>query len=131
AGWRGAVAGVVEATIAAMEGLGARRTRIVAAVGPCINQGAYEVGPEFEADLLARDAANARYFKPASEATPPPFDLPPYVARSLRLWRGPRTGRGGSGSLHLRQRIAFLSYRRSTHRSEADYGRQISAIVLT
>ena len=64
AGWRGAIGGVLEATLAAMEGLGARRDRIVAAVGPCIRQPAYEVGPEFEQEFLARDPSSARFFTP-------------------------------------------------------------------
>lgn len=129
AGWRGAVAGVVEAAIAAMEGIGARRARIVGAVGPCINQDAYEVGPEFEAELLGQDAANARYFKRATPVSRAHFDLPRYVGGRLAAARiatveitAPCTYENES---------LFFSYRRSQHRSEPDYGRQISAIVLT
>ncbi len=76
AGWRGALSGVVEAAIEAMEGLGAKRERIRAAVGPCIGQGAYEVGPEFEAEFLDRDSDSARFFTPANVGLGGPhFDL--------------------------------------------------------
>lgn len=128
AGWRGAVGGVLEAAIAAMVGAGARAERIRAAVGPCINQHAYEVGPEFEAELLALDAANARFFARPDPTGRPRFDLPGYVAARL--------GRAGIGTIERcspctdRNESEFFSYRRSQRRGEADYGRQISAIVV-
>lgn len=128
AGWRGAVGGVLRATIAAMEGLGARRERIVAAVGPCINQASYEVGPEFEAELLARDPANSRYFRRHEASGRALFDLPGYIegrlaALGLKLIERQTQCTYGNES-------RLFSYRRATHRSEPDYGRQISAIVL-
>src|SRR5690606_11024751 len=79
AGWRGALGGILESTIAAMVGLGADRSRIRAAVGPCINQSAYEVGPEFEAEFLRADPENARFFARNSTGTRSHFDLPGYV----------------------------------------------------
>jgi YfiH family protein len=129
AGWRGALAGVVEAAVAAMEGMGAARSRIRAAVGPCIGLAAYEVGPEFEAAFLAADGANARFFARPPAADRPRFDLGAYVLH--RLQRA-----GVTGALRLEActsagREEFFSYRRSRTANEADYGRQISAIVLT
>ena len=129
AGWRGALTGVLEATIAAMEGLGAARARIVAAVGPCISQPAYEVGPEFEAQFLAADPTNARWFQRARPDARPHFDLPGFVAGRLAA--------AGLAAVERRSpctfanEAQFFSYRRTTKAREPDYGRQISAIVLT
>jgi polyphenol oxidase len=129
AGWRGALGGIIESTIAAMESLGAQRARIRAAVGPCINQAAYEVGPEFEAEFLKASADYAVFFNRASPGSRPHFDLPGFVMMRL--------GRAGVGTT---ERVAhctyeneskFFSFRRTTHRKEADYGRQISAIMVT
>jgi len=129
AGWRGAVGGVVEAAIEAMISIGAARQRIVAAVGPCINQAAYEVGPDFEAQLLALDPANSRYFKWAEAEARPHFDLPAYVAGRLA---GARIATVEiAAPCTYANESKFFSYRRSQHRSETDYGRQISAILLT
>lgn len=128
AGWRGATGGVLEAAIAAMVAAGATRARIRAAVGPCINQPAYEVGPEFEAEVLALDPANARFFARATPASRPHFDLPAYVAARL--------GRAGIGAIERRSPCTdgneseFFSYRRSQRLAHPDYGRQISAIVV-
>ncbi|MEQ1710448.1 MAG: peptidoglycan editing factor PgeF [Hyphomicrobium sp.] len=128
AGWRGATGGVLEATIAAMVSAGAVQARIRAAVGPCINQSAYEVGPEFEAAVLALDAANARFFGRATASSRPHFDLPAYVAARL--------GRAGIGAIERRtpctdrNESEFFSYRRSQRLGDPDYGRQISAIVV-
>lgn len=128
AGWRGATGGVLEAAIDAMVAAGAVRTRIRAAVGPCINQAAYEVGPEFETEVLALDPANARYFARATPASRPHFDLPGYVAARL--------GRAGIGAIERRTPCTdrnesdFFSYRRSQRLGHPDYGRQISAIVV-
>lgn len=128
-GWRGAVGGVLEATVASMEGLGARRSRIRAAVGPCIGQDAYEVGPEFEAQLLALDPAHARFFARKPGAPRPFFDLPGFVEHQL--------GRAGLASVERQSPCTyeneslFFSYRRMQRQKQADYGRQISAIVLT
>jgi len=129
AGWRGAVGGILESTIAAMEGLGAARGRIRAVVGPCISQTAYEVGPEFEAALLDRDAGNARFFVRPSAGVRPHFDLPGYVESRLQ--------RSGIGEVDRQTPCTFpgdsrfFSFRRSQKLSEPDYGRQISAIVVT
>jgi YfiH family protein len=128
AGWNGALAGVTDSAIAAMIGLGARREHIHAAIGPCIGQAAYEVGPEFPPRFLAQDDANARFFTPSPRADHWQFDLPGYVAHRL--------AQAGIGAVENLARCtyedekAFFSYRRATHRNEPDYGRQISAIML-
>ncbi len=130
AGWRGAIGGVLEATLAAMEGLGARRDRIEVAVGPCITQPAYEVGPDFEQEFLARDPASATFFAraPAQSRARPHFDLPGYVLdRLIRAGLAPVP----ASPCTYAGIDDFFSYRRSQARNEADYGRQISAIVLT
>jgi YfiH family protein len=129
AGWRGALAGIVEAALDAMEGLGAARRRVRAAVGPCIGPGAYEVGPEFEAAFLAQDPASARFFARPDAQSRPYFDLPGYVA--LRLQQAGCTGVSGADACCYTHEENFFSYRRSRVRGEADYGRQVSAIVLT
>jgi YfiH family protein len=129
AGWRGALSGVIESTLAAMEGLGARRQRIRAAVGPCIGQAAYEVGPEFEQEFLQQDMVNARFFSRQSPQLRPHFSLAAYAEDRLR-----RAGIGEVASLApctYAHADDFFSYRRSRAQKEADYGRQISAIVLT
>ncbi len=128
AGWRGAVAGIVEATVAEMEKAGARRERICAAIGPTISQSNYEVGPEFLAELLALDAGNAEFFvhPPGARAH---FDLPGFVAR--RLDRLELAAVDRSAPCTYANESLFFSFRRTTHRSEPDYGRQISAIVVT
>jgi hypothetical protein len=129
AGWRGAVAGIVEATIAEMERAGARRERIRAAIGPTISQAAYEVGPEFEAEVVALDPANRAFFTAREPGTRPRFDLPGFVARRLdRLGLG--AVERASPCTYANESL-FFSFRRATHRCEPDYGRQISAIVVT
>jgi YfiH family protein len=130
AGWRGAIGGVLEATLAAMEGLGARRDRIEAAVGPCIMQPNYEVGPEFEHEFLTRDPSSAPFFsRPQDDPQGRPhFDLPGYVLQRLK-----RAGLApvDAASCTYAGAEDFFSYRRSRADSENDYGRQISAIALT
>jgi YfiH family protein len=126
-GWKGALGGVLEATIAAMEKLGAQRDRIRVALGPLIRQENYEVGPEFVARFTADDPANARYFAPSAKASHAMFDLPSYIA--VRL------ARAGVGLEDLKlctyaDPARFFSYRRTTHRAEPDYGRHVNAIVL-
>jgi hypothetical protein len=128
AGWRGAAGGVLEQTVAAMEGLGARRERIRAALGPCINQQSYEVGPEFEADLLARDPANAAFFAPLGHGGRSHFDLPGYVMGRLSRLGLAATER--QATCTYENESEFFSFRRTTHRKEPDYGRQLSAIML-
>jgi YfiH family protein len=129
AGWRGTLYGVLEATIAAMQSLGAERRRIRAAIGPCINQAAYEVGCEFEAEFLRHDRQNGRFFKRCTPGAPPRFDLPGYVEQ--RLARAGLDVVERSSLCTYENESLFFSYRRSRHRNESDYGRQISAIVVT
>jgi YfiH family protein len=128
AGWKGAKNGVVARTVDAMTGLGARRERIVAAVGPHIGFRSYEVGPEFPARFLAEDPAHARLFRPAGRAGHHLFDLGGYVDHCL--------ARAGVGAVHhgpwdtLAEADRFFSYRRAKLAGEPDYGRGLSAIVL-
>jgi YfiH family protein len=126
AGWRGALGGVLESAVAAMERCGARRDRIIAAIGPMIRQPSYEVGP----DLIAAFSGptDARFFRPAERAGHAFFDLAGYIASRLHA----------AGIAHVDDLDActyaddkrFFSYRRSVHRNEDDYGRHISAIAL-
>ena len=127
AGWRGALGGVAEATIEAMEKLGARRERVQAAVGPCIGRESYEVGPEFPAPFLAQDEANAIFFRTAPRAGHFLFDLAGYLARRLQ-----RAGVGAAATGHdtLTGTEDFFSYRRNTLQGVRDYGRGLSAIAL-
>lgn len=127
AGWKGAFSGVLENTIAAMEGLGARRERIVAVLGPSIGPKNYEVGPEFVARFVEADANNVGYFAPSAKSGHAMFDLNLYTVD--RLTRAGVTA-DGLGRCTYAEEDLFYSYRRSTHRKEPDYGRQISAIVL-
>jgi hypothetical protein len=127
AGWRGALAGVTDATIEAMEKLGARRENIHAAVGPCIGQASYEVDEGFRARFLHADADNARFFADGPSGKPH-FDLEAYVVHRLIA-----AGIDEIEALNLDTYAdpeRFFSYRRSTHRGEADYGRQLSAIAI-
>jgi YfiH family protein len=125
AGWKGAIAGVTDATIAAMEALGARRERIVAAVGPCIAQASYEVDEAFRDRFLAADPGNALFF--AAGATGHcQFDLEHYVAHRLDMAGIDAVERLGLDTYADPAR--FYSYRRATHRGEPAYGRQISLI---
>lgn len=127
AGWRGALAGVTDAAIAAMERLGARRENIHAAVGPCIAQPSYEVDQAFRARFLEHDADNARFFV-TGHSGKPHFDLEAYVVHRLIA-----AGIDEVEALNLdtySDTERFFSYRRSTHRGEADYGRQLSAIAI-
>ena len=128
AGWRGALGGVLEATVAAMRKLGADPRRIRAGIGPCIAQTSYEVGPEFPAPFLAERAENAAFFRPAPRAQHFLFDLAGYAAARLR-----RLGLGQvehSGGDTAAEDERFFSYRRSCLRKEPDYGRELSAICL-
>jgi purine-nucleoside/S-methyl-5'-thioadenosine phosphorylase / adenosine deaminase len=128
AGWRGALGGVIEATLDAMESLGADRTRVAVALGPTIAQANYEVGPEFVERFLAADADNARFFTPSKRAGHAMFDLPGYIAA-----RAKAAGIGNFEDLGLctyAEPDRFYSYRRMTQRGEADYGRHINAIAL-
>ncbi|GAA6189052.1 peptidoglycan editing factor PgeF [Litorivita sp. NS0012-18] len=127
AGWRGAVDGVLEATVEAMVALGAARGAITAVIGPTISQRAYEVGPEFFEDFIADDPDNSRFFA-GGAGDRMQFDLPAFGLARLR-----RAGVGHAEwirhcTYHDAER--FYSYRRTTHAGEADYGRLISAIRL-
>lgn len=127
AGWRGALAGVTDSTMVAMEQIGAKRERIAAAVGPCIGQDSYEVDEGFRSRFLAADAVNARFFA-EGPAGKPHFGLEAYVAARLRA-----AGIGRVETLGLdtyADADRFFSFRRSTHRGEPDYGRQISMVAL-
>lgn len=127
AGWKGAFGGVLEGTVAAMEALGARRDRIVAVLGPSISRRNYEVGPEFIDRFEKADKDNARYFAPSARPGHALFDLNAYTVDRL--------GAAGVAAACLDrctygEEENFFSYRRSVHRGEPDYGRQISAILL-
>ncbi len=126
-GWKGAIGGVLENTIAAMENLGASRSSIIAAIGPLIRQPSYEVGAEFVARFSEGDAGNARFFVPSTRADHSMFDLAGYIR--LRLERAGILMIDDVGvDTYADER--FFSYRRTTHRKEPDYGRNIHAIVL-
>jgi len=127
AGWKGALTGVVEATIAAMEKLGARRENVRAAIGPCIGRESYEVGPEFPARFLEQDEANAAFFRPAARAGHSMFDLAGYLVHRVA-----RTGVAVEATGHdtLAASEDFFSYRRNTLQGVKDYGRGLSAIAL-
>jgi YfiH family protein len=127
AGWKGALAGVVEHTIAAMEGLGARRERLTAVIGPCIGGESYEVGPEFPGPFLRQDEANAEFFRPANRAGHRLFDLAGYLLRRLALAGVSATATGHDT---LGAADDFFSYRRNTLEGVRDYGRGLSAIAL-
>ena len=128
AGWRGAVGGVLQATVKQMCALGARPERIRAGIGPCIGPASYEVGPEFPAPFLAQSPANARFFRPAQRAGHHKFDLESYVAAELAAMK--------LGAIDVAHRDTcaeaetFFSYRRSVQRKEPDYGRHVSVIAL-
>ncbi|SCZ09121.1 peptidoglycan editing factor PgeF [Microvirga guangxiensis] len=129
AGWRGAVTGVLESTITAMENLGAQRSRIVAVLGPTISQKAYEVGPEFVQRFAEEAPGHERFFKASEKPDHAMFDLPGFIGARLNA-----AGIGGFTDLGLctySDEERFFSYRRTTHRKEPDYGRLISAIALT
>jgi YfiH family protein len=128
AGWKGALAGVVDSTIAAMERLGARRERLRAAIGPCIGPTSYEVGPEFPAPFLAQDDANAAFFKPAERSGHFLFDLAGYLLRRLTL-AGVSASTTGHDTLAASE--DFFSYRRNTLKGVRDYGRGLSAVSLS
>ena len=128
AGWRGGLAGVLEATVEAMTGLGARARRIVAGIGPCIHQRSYEVGAEFHAAFVGAASANGDFFAPG-DGDRLLFDLPGYLERRLATM--------GLGAVERlahdtgREEDLFFSYRRATEQGTTRYGRGLSSIVLT
>ncbi len=128
AGWRGALTGVLQATVQAMCDLGARAAQIRAAIGPCIGVASYEVGAEFPAPFLAQDPAHARFFHPGARDGHSMFDIEGYVIallEGLTLAAVEAAHRDTCG-----EREAFFSYRRSVLRGEPDYGRHVSLIGL-
>src|SRR5690349_7553816 len=128
AGWRGAFTGVIEATVAAMEKLGADRGNIAAALGPTIRQQNYEVGPEFVERFLAADQSNSIYFRAADRAGHSMFDLTGYIA--ARIQRAGIEQFEDLGLCTYAEPDRFFSYRRTTRSGEPDYGRHINAIAL-
>jgi len=128
AGWRGALAGIVEATIDTMERLGARRGQICAVLGPMIRQDNYEVGPDLIARFRAEDSASEAFFRPAARQDHALFDLPGYIA--ARLERADIREVEDLRLCTYADPDRFFSFRRSTHRAEADYGRHVNAIAL-
>ncbi len=129
AGWKGALSGVTDSTILAMEGLGAKRQNIVAVLGPTISQKAYEVGPEFPKPFLQQNAAHQKYFILSLKNDHYIFDLPAYLVDRIKA-----NGVGqvfDSGLCTYSDSERFFSYRRTTHLEEKDYGRLISAIALS
>ncbi|MEE1657987.1 peptidoglycan editing factor PgeF [Microvirga sp. CF3062] len=129
AGWRGAVTGVLESTIAAMERLGAKRQSIVAVLGPTISQTAYEVGPDFIERFSKEAHGQERFLKEAERPGHAMFDLPGFIG--ARLWAAGVGAFTDLGLCTYSDEERFFSYRRTTHRQEPDYGRLISAIALT
>jgi YfiH family protein len=127
AGWRGALAGVSDATIEAMIALGAKRARIRAAIGPCIGAGSYEVSAPFRDEFLAADTANTAFFGAGKRDGHCQFDLPAYLMQRLQQ-AGVAAENLGLDTCSDPDR--FFSYRRMTLLKEADYGRQVSAIAL-
>jgi polyphenol oxidase len=128
AGWKGALGGVTDSVIAAMERLGAHRSRIAAAVGPCIAQVSYEVDNAFRDRFVTAHVDNAVFFTAGARRGRFHFDLEAYVVNRLTL-----AGVSDVAALHAdtyADADAFFSFRRATHRGETDYGRNLSAIVL-
>jgi len=126
AGWKGAIGGVLASTVERMRELGA--TNIHAAIGPTISQANYEVGPEFQEQFVARDTANARFFVPSVKPAHFMFDLPAFVRTQLEALNLASLEDLALCTYADEQR--FFSYRRTTHRAEPDYGRQLSAICI-
>jgi YfiH family protein len=128
AGWKGAIGGVIAATVAAMEGLGASAGRIAAAIGPCIGRASYEVDDAFFARFTADDPENERFFLAGRRAGHHQFDIEAYAASRLAA-----AGVGRVEALGLdtyADEVRFYSFRRATHRGEPGYGRQIALIGL-
>jgi polyphenol oxidase len=126
-GWKGALAGILDSTIEAMENLGAKRQRIVAVLGPMISQENYEVGPELLAQFVEAEETNARFFKSSPRPGHSLFDLPAYILARLA-----KAGINATaiGLCTYADEERFYSYRRATHMDEPDYGRLLSAIAL-
>ena len=127
AGWKGALNGVLEKTLTAMEGLGAHRKDICAAIGPTIHQNSYEVGEEFQQTFTEKDLSFARFFIPGTDNRHLQFDLPAFVEDRLNHLQLSNIWNAGIDTYTSED---HFSYRRTTHASEPDYGRQLSAIML-
>jgi len=127
AGWKGALTGVLESAVAAMENLGAERGRMIAAIGPLIRQPSYEVGGEFVERFIEADAENGMFFLPSARDGHSTFDLAGYIRRRLETAGVLMIDDIGVDTYSDEN---FFSYRRSVHRKEPDYGRHIHAIVL-
>ena len=128
AGWKGALTGVLEATLAAMERLGTARSSVKAVLGPMIAQASYEVGAEFVARFVGHEAGYTRFFIPSAKPGHSMFDLPGFIGMRLRA-----VGLGAFENLALdtcSDPARFFSYRRTTHLGEPDYGRLVGAIAL-
>ena len=128
AGWRGALTGVIERTVATMETLGAKRDRIIAAAGPMIRQPNYEVGQDLIDRFVAMEPNTIRFFKPGDRPGHAMFDLGGYIASRMR--RAEVGAFEDLGHCTYADPAQFYSYRRATHRSETDYGRHVNAIAL-
>lgn len=128
AGWRGALSGVTDNIIAAMEKLGAKRSAIIAVIGPTISRTAYEVGPEFIQTFLSQDKGHQQFFTPSTRDQHFMFDLPEYLLQ--RLQRAHIAAASWVDICTYKQENRFFSYRRCTHNQETDYGRQISVITM-
>ncbi len=127
AGWKGALTGILESTVDAMEKLGAERSGMVAAIGPLIRQHSYEVGGEFIERFMQADAENALFFLPAAREGHAMFDLAGFIR--MRLENAGVLMIDDVG-LDTYSDDRFFSYRRSVHRQEPDYGRHVHAIML-
>ena len=128
AGWGGALNGILESTIVQMERLGLDKSTLKAVVGPCIGPTTYEVSHSFRDPFILQDMKNARFFIPAERPGHLMFDLPAYCARRLLLAGVPQIS--GVERDTWAEEAEFFSFRRSTHRAEPDYGRQVSAIMI-
>lgn len=128
-GWKGAIGGVLESTIAQMEALGAKRERISAILGPTISQKSYEVGAEFRETFLQHDTKNSVYFANGAKEGHFQFNLPSYIVDRLNACGLAKAE--WTGQCTYLEETAFFSYRRTTHRQEPDYGRQLAAISIT
>ena len=127
-GWRGAIVGVLDSTVAAMEDLGASRDTIRAAIGPCIGVKSYEVGPEFPKPFMDQDPQNARFFRPGIRKGHPMFNIAGYVENRLAALFVRQVGRIEADTCADEDR--YFSYRRKTLTGEPDYGRELSAIAI-
>ncbi|QGM47407.1 peptidoglycan editing factor PgeF [Methylocystis heyeri] len=128
AGWKGALTGIIEATVAAMESLGARRADVHIALGPMIGPASYEVGPEFVEKFAAEEASYGRFFSPSPREGHSMFDLPAFI--EMRIARLEVASFENIGVDTYADEDRCFSYRRSVHKNEPDYGRLVSAIAL-